>query len=239
MPTTLVIGGSSGIGLAAAVRLSTLGDIVHVAGRDPRRLADAVGTHPALLPHELDAGDADAVAALVADLVEEYGSLDRLIVTLSGNEGVGALAELDLSTLRAAFEEKFWPTLAAVQVVAPHLAPGGSITLVGAVTARVGMPGTAGPGSLNAAVEGLVQPLAAELAPIRVNAVSPGYVDTPWWDMVPQDDRNVLFGEIAETLPTKHIATADDVAEVIVLLATNPNRTGTVVESDGGAHLTA
>jgi NAD(P)-dependent dehydrogenase (short-subunit alcohol dehydrogenase family) len=101
------------------------------------------------------------------------------------------------------------------------------------------MPGTAGIASLNAAVEGLVQPLAAELAPIRVNAVSPGYVDTPWWNMLPADQRDVAFRQIAESLPTRRIATAGDVAELVALLAVNPNMTGTVVEADGGAHLTA
>lgn len=101
------------------------------------------------------------------------------------------------------------------------------------------MPGTAGIGALNAAVEGLVAPLAAELAPIRVNAVSPGYVDTPWWDMIPAPERQNLFAQIASGLPTRRIATADDIAQTVVLLATNPNLTGTVIESDGGAHLTA
>lgn len=143
---------------------------MHVAGRNPDRLATAVAKHPSLLTHALDAGDAGSVASLS----DELGNIDRLIVTLSGNNGVGPLAELDLGVLRAAFEEKFWPTLTAVKAAVPHVTQGGSITLIGAITARTGMPGTAGIGALNAAVEGLVKPLAAELAPIRVNAVSPG-----------------------------------------------------------------
>ena len=127
----------------------------------------------------------------------------------------------------------------AIQAALTHLGEDASITLVGAVTARAGMPGTAGIGSLNAAVEGLVAPLAAELAPIRVNAVSPGYVDTPWWDGLAPEERSAFFKQAADTLPTGRIATAADVAEAIVLLATNPNLTGTVLEADGGAHLTA
>ncbi|MHB1801373.1 MAG: SDR family oxidoreductase [Actinomycetes bacterium] len=235
MSTTLVIGGSSGIGLATAARLAALGDTVHIAGRNPARLTAAVTEHPGLLAHELDAGDAGSVASLL----DELGGIDRLIVTLSGNKGAGPLTELDPGTLREAFEEKFWPTLTAVKAAIPHLAQSSSITLIGAVTARTGMPGTAGIGALNAAVEGLVKPLAAELAPIRVNAVSPGYVDTPWWSMVPDADRQAMFGQIAESLPTRRIAAADDIAQAVVLLAVNPNLTGTVIESDGGAHLTA
>lgn len=235
MSTTLVIGGSSGIGRATAIRLAALGDTVHIAGRNPDKLAATAQTPPVLLGHALDANDATALQALLTEL----GIIDRLIVTLSGNQGAGPLAELDLAVLRTAFEEKFWPTLTAVKAATPHLAPDGSITLIGAITARVGMPGTAGIGALNAAVEGLVAPLAAELAPIRVNAVSPGYVDTPWWDMIPAPERQNLFAQIASGLPTRRIATADDIAQTVVLLATNPNLTGTVIESDGGAHLTA
>jgi NAD(P)-dependent dehydrogenase (short-subunit alcohol dehydrogenase family) len=235
MSTTLIIGGSSGIGLATAVRLATLGDTVHIAGRNPDTLSAAAQIHPSLLVHTLDANDADAVSALVSEL----GSIDRLIVTLSGNKGAASLAELDLAVLRTAFDEKFWPTLTAVKAAVPYLTKNGSITLVGAITARTGMPGTAGIGALNSAVEGLVAPLAAELAPIRVNAVSPGYVDTPWWNMVPDSDREGLFAQIAAGLPTKRIATPDDIAQILVLLSTNPNITGTVIESDGGAHLTA
>ncbi|QNE19495.1 SDR family oxidoreductase [Kribbella qitaiheensis] len=114
-----------------------------------------------------------------------------------------------------------------------------SITLVGAVTARAAVPGTAGIGSLNAAIEGLVQPLASELAPIRVNAVSPGYIDTPWWNGFGPEERTAFFKQAADGLPTKRIATAADIAEAIVLLAANPNITGTVIETDGGAGLVA
>jgi NAD(P)-dependent dehydrogenase (short-subunit alcohol dehydrogenase family) len=235
MSTTLIIGGSSGIGLATAIRLAHAGDTVHIAGRTPDRLAAATQANPALLPHTLDANDAAAVEVLLSDL----GSIDRLIVTLSGNLGAGSLADLDLDVLRQAFEEKFWPTLTAVKIAAPHVAEGGSITLVGAITARTGMPSTAGIGALNAAVEGLVQPLAAELAPLRVNAVSPGYVDTPWWNAVPENNRQAMFAQIADSLPTRRIATADDLAPVVILLATDPNIPGTVIESDGGAHLGA
>jgi NAD(P)-dependent dehydrogenase (short-subunit alcohol dehydrogenase family) len=99
------------------------------------------------------------------------------------------------------------------------------------------MPGTAGIAAVNGAVESLVKPLAVELAPIRVNGVSPGVVDTPWWDAMPDDARRGYFAQAAQVLPTRHIATADDVAEVVAVAATNANLTGTVIEADGGARL--
>ena len=233
MTRSLIIGGSSGIGMAAAHRLLQRGEEVHIAGRAAPRLDAAVEALPEARAHVVDALDADAVA----HLADQIGPIDQLIVTVSGNEGIGALADLDLDALRRAFDAKFWAQITAIKAVVPHVVAGGSVTLVGAITARASMPGTAGIAAINAAVEGLVKPLAAELAPIRVNAVAPGYVDTPWWDMLPEADKNAFFGSVTETLPTRRIATADDVAEVVVLAATNPNLTGTVIDADGGLKL--
>jgi len=139
--------------------------------------------------------------------------------------------------LRRAFDAKFWGQITTIQAALPHLAATGSITLLGAITARTGMPGTAGIAAINGAVEALVKPLAAELAPIRVNGVSPGLVDTPWWSGLPDDARQTYFAQAAQALPTRRIATADDIAEVVVLAATNANTTGTILETDGGARL--
>ncbi|MFB6679673.1 SDR family oxidoreductase [Streptomyces sp. NPDC056390] len=236
MPTALVIGGTSGVGLAAARQLATRGDDVHIAGRNEERMLRAKAAIDGRVHgHVLDAADARAVAALTAQIAP----IQRLIITLTGNGGAGPFGELPIDGLRQAFEEKYWPTVTALQAGLAHLSKDASVTLVGAVTARAAMPGTAGIGSLNAAVEGLIQPLAAELAPIRVNAVSPGYVDTPWWDDLVAEEREGFFASAAASLPTKRIATAPDIAEAVVLLATNPNITGTILETDGGAHLTA
>jgi NAD(P)-dependent dehydrogenase (short-subunit alcohol dehydrogenase family) len=235
MPTTLVIGGTSGVGLAVAGQLARRGDAIHIAGRGKDRMTEAIATIEGAQGHVLDAGDPEAVRTVAASIAP----IQRLVITLAGSGGAGPLAELTIEDLRRAFEEKYWPTVTALKASLPSLAQDASVTLVGAVTARAAMPGTAGIGSLNAAVEGLVQPLAAELAPIRVNAVSPGYVDTPWWDGLAPEDRAAVFDQAAAALPTKRIADAADVAEAIVLLATNPNITGTVLETDGGAHLTA
>lgn len=235
MPIALVIGGTSGVGLAVAQQLSRRGDTVHIGGRSQERLAKAAATIDGAHGHVIDARDAESVRTVAASIAP----IQRLVITLAGSGGAGPLADLTVADLRQAFEEKYWPTVTALQATLPHLAEDASVTLVGAVTARIAMPGTAGIGSLNAAVEGLVQPLAAELAPVRVNAVSPGYVDTPWWDGLTAEDRAAFFDQAAAALPTKRIAEASDIAEAIVLLATNPNITGTVIETDGGARLTA
>jgi NAD(P)-dependent dehydrogenase (short-subunit alcohol dehydrogenase family) len=230
---TLVVGGTSGIGLATARRMHRLGDTVHIAGRDKERLDASIAAEPGLIGHRADGGDPAEIGAVVA----EIGRIDRLIVTLSGSEGQGPIAGLDLAVLRRAFDAKFWAHLAVLQAALPSLAPDGSITLLGAISARAGMPGTAGLAAINGAVEALVKPLAVELAPVRVNGVSPGLVDTPWWSGLPDEVRQGFFAQAAAVLPTRRVATADDVAEVVALAATNPNLTGTVIEADGGARL--
>ncbi|RMI32905.1 SDR family oxidoreductase [Nocardia stercoris] len=232
-PTALVVGGTSGIGLATARQLRARGATVHIAGRDKQRLDAVATTDPDLIGHCADGGDRAAMTALATEL----GGIDWLVVTLAGSDGAGPIADLDLTMLRNAFEAKFWGHLTTVQAVLPHLSPTGSITLLGAVTARAGMPGTAGIAAVNGAVEALVRPLAAELAPIRVNAISPGFVDTPWWSGLPAEIKQPYFEQAAQALPARRIATAEDVAEVVALAATNPNITGTIIEADGGARL--
>jgi NAD(P)-dependent dehydrogenase (short-subunit alcohol dehydrogenase family) len=231
--TALIVGGTSGIGLATARRLHNLGATVHVAGRSKERLDAVTVTDPGITGHRADGSNRDEIAAVV----EAIGRIDWLIIALSGNEGAGPVADLDLDMLRRAFDAKFWGHITTIRAALPRLAPTGSITLLGAVSARAGMPGTAGLAAINGAVEALVKPLATELAPIRVNGVSPGLVDTPWWSGMPDDARQAFFAQAAQALPTRRIATADDVAEVVVLAATNANLTGTVIETDGGARL--
>jgi NAD(P)-dependent dehydrogenase (short-subunit alcohol dehydrogenase family) len=231
--TALVVGGTSGIGLATARQLSAAGARVHIAARGQEQLGRLAQSDPALTGHQADGGDREQIAAVAAAI----GEIDWLVITLGGSEGAGPVASLDLDVLRRAFDAKFWGQLTTIQAVLPHLAPAGSITLVGAISAQAGMPGTAGLAAVNGAVEALVRPLAVELAPVRVNGVSPGLVDTPWWNGLPAQARQAYFEQAAMALPARRVATADDVAAAVVLAAVNPNLTGTVIQSDGGAHL--
>jgi NAD(P)-dependent dehydrogenase (short-subunit alcohol dehydrogenase family) len=229
----LVVGGTSGIGLATARRLHALGAAVHIAGRSKGRLDDIAASDPGLHGQQADGTSPAQIAALA----EAIAPIDWLIITLAGSEGAGPISDLELTVLRRAFDAKFWGHITTIQAALPYLAPGASITLLGAITARAAMPGTAGIAAVNAAVEALIKPLAAELAPIRVNGVSPGFVDTPWWHGIPEDARHAYFTQAARQLPAERIATADDIADAVILAATNPNITGTIIETDGGARL--
>nr|WP_238362200.1 SDR family oxidoreductase [Actinopolymorpha pittospori] len=116
-----------------------------------------------------------------------------------------------------------------------HAQVTGSITLVSAASARAALPGTVTLAAVNGAVERIVPPLAAELAPVRVNAVSPGIIDTPWWSFLPEDQRQAQFAAAAQGLPANRIGRPDDVAQAIRYLVHATFVTGTILPVDGGA----
>jgi NAD(P)-dependent dehydrogenase (short-subunit alcohol dehydrogenase family) len=178
--------------------------------------------------------------AALDSLFAELGALDHLVVTAPGTGCPGTLADMDLGTLGEAFATKFLGAAQAIQAALPRLARDGSITLVSAGSAQSPIPGTAGLAAVNGAVEVLVPTLALELAPIRVNCVSPGVVDTEWWDrVVPAGQRaEALAGFVGQT-PVGRVGRPEDVAEVITMLVRNGFMTGTVIPVDGGLRLKA
>lgn len=225
----VVAGGTSGIGEATAAAFAAAGADVVVTGRDAARLDASVARSGAtgVVCDATSPGDLAALAARV-------DRVDFLVLSLSGASGGGPFATLDLDALRAAFEGKLWPHLAVLQSLLGKLADDASVVFVSAASARAGMPGTTGLAALNGAIEAAVQPLASELAPRRVNAVSPGVIDTPWWSAAPAELREQTYNSVAQTVPAGRVGAAADVASAILLLATNPYITGTIVPVDGG-----
>ena len=232
--TLVVLGGTSGVGLEVARAAVARGARVVIAGRDRAR-ADAAcaSLEGEVVAHALDAGDRAALDAFFG----EVGPVDHLVLTLSGGEGAGEFASLDLRALRRGFEAKFWPQLETVQAALPALAPAASVTFVTAVSARIARPGTTGLAAINGALEAMVGGLARELAPRRVNAVSPGVIDTAWWSRVPATARKAVFEEQARSLPVGRVGRPEDVAQSVLFMATNGFTTGSIVECDGGLHL--
>jgi NAD(P)-dependent dehydrogenase (short-subunit alcohol dehydrogenase family) len=228
----LVAGGTSGIGEATAAAFVAAGADVLVTGRDATRLAESTARSGAR-GLVCDATSPTDVAALTS-AVER---LDVLVLSLSGASGGGPFASLDLGGLRAAFEGKLWPQLTLLQSLLPRLADDASVVFVSAASARAALPGTTGLAALNGALEAAIRPLATELAPRRVNAVSPGVIDTPWWSAAPADLREQTYTSIAATVPAARVGTPEDVASAILLLATNPYITGTTLAVDGGLTL--
>jgi NAD(P)-dependent dehydrogenase (short-subunit alcohol dehydrogenase family) len=230
----VVFGGSSGIGFAAAQRFIARGSSVIIAGRSEAKLAGAVARLGKGVGYAVcDARD----QAAVRTFFEGRHPIDHLVLSLSGGAGAGPFATLDLDALRGGFDAKFWAVANVLQASLPNLAPAASITLVSAISARAARAGTAGLAAINGAIDAMVGPLASELAPRRINVVSPGIVATPWWDRFPEHERDAIFAKEARTLPVRRVGKADDVAAVIVMLAENGFMTGTVIECAGGAHL--
>jgi len=230
--TVVVIGGTSGIGLATARQAMAAGARVVVAGRDAKRVAAAGSSLPGVIAMQADVMDGDALDACFA----AAGTVDHLVQAASNIAG-GRLADTPEEQLRPAVEVRLWGSIRAVQHALGRLAPDGSITLVsGGVSSRP-VPGTAAGAAGAGAVEALARALAVELAPVRVNAVCPGMVATPMLDRIFGDQRDERFAAVAARLPVGRVGTADDIAAAILALATNGYITGEVLHVDGGERL--
>ncbi|WP_433592506.1 SDR family oxidoreductase [Nocardia sp. CA-145437] len=230
----VIMGGSSGIGEATAAVFAAAGAEVVITGRDRAKLDAAVARIGGdTTGHAVDATDRAEVDAFFAGL----GTLDHLVISVSGSAGSGPFAELGLDQLAAGFDGKFWPQIRILKAALPHLDSHGSVTLVTAASARSAFPGTAGLAAINGALNAMVAPLAVELAPLRINAVAPGVIDTPWWDRVPEAQRTALFDGLVATTPVGRVGRPEDVAAAIHLLAVNGFTTGVVLDVNGGTSL--
>src|SRR5438067_4681538 len=230
----VIVGGTSGIGLATAQRLVDSGREVVVTGRDAEKLAVAVeklGKNAS--GQVVDACDLVASKKFFADL----GSVDQVVVTATGPAGVVPFAELTVERMRGGLDGKVLAHAIAAQAALPVLRKDGSVTLISAASAGAATPTTAHLAAANAAVEAMVPVLAAELKPLRVNAVSPGVVDTPWWSFLEPEAREQAFAGIAADTPVGRVGRPEDIASAIEFLIGNTFTTGVVLRVDGGARL--
>ncbi len=224
----IVIGGTSGIGLATVASARAAGHEVVAVGRDPNKFSAA--KEFGATTWQLDATDSDATRKFFAGCV----TFDHLVICASGASGAGTFRELNLADLRKGFEGKFWPQVTCAQAALQRIATQGSITFVGAISSRAMQPGTAGLAAINAAIEALVPVLASELRPIRVNAVVPGVVDTPWWSRLPEEAKQRLFDDLAKKVPVGRVGKPEDLAAAIMFVTTNTFVTGSIIDCDGG-----
>ncbi|ADG15355.1 short-chain dehydrogenase/reductase SDR [Paraburkholderia atlantica] len=229
-----IVGGSSGIGFATASRLLDRKYAVTIAGRDSAKLAKAkVALRDAANTVRFDASDTSTIAGTFA----EIGAIDHLVLALGSGKGGGPFSAVSLDAVRMGFDEKVFPHFACAQAALASIAKTGSITFLSAVSAHSAMPGTAGLGAANAAIAAIVPILAAELRPLRINAVSPGVIDTPWWDFLSAKDKESAFAGYAAITPVGRIGQPDDVAMAIEFLISNSFMSGQTIICDGGIGL--
>ncbi|WP_067673802.1 SDR family oxidoreductase [Nocardia miyunensis] len=236
---TLVVGGSSGMGLALARRLLAEGQAVTIAGRSRDRL-DAVSAELAcdrLRTAQADITREDSVRDLFGPwLIEHTGRLDHVVVTAADmSAGYGPLTQLPLADARAVVDAKVLGPWLVAKYAVPLLSE--TLTVTSGIAAYRPAVGGTVVATANAALEGLVRALALELAPIRVNAVSPGWVDTPIWNGFAADTKDERLAAMAARLPGGRIGHPDDIADAFLAVLHNRFMTGTVLHVDGGHRL--
>jgi len=230
--TILVVGRGSGIARAVALRARSEGARVIVAGRDRARLANSYDD-PGMSAETIDITDDDSIVALAG----RVGRVDHVVSTASARAR-GKLADLQRQNLLQSFDTKvIGPTMLAKHF-ASQINPGGSFVLFSGVHAFKHNVGYLGVGITNGAVDFLTRWLAVELAPIRVNAISPGVIDTGAWDAMGDDGKRDYFEHIAAHNPAGRIGTPDDIAAAVLFAMTNTFMTGVTLKIDGGEPLT-
>jgi NAD(P)-dependent dehydrogenase (short-subunit alcohol dehydrogenase family) len=225
----VVVGGSSGIGLATAELAKREGADVIVASRNVDRL-DAVANRLNAIAIPADVTSDDSVA----DLFRRCGPVDHVVVTAQLRSG--PFKTVSMEDVRATMESKFWGAWRVAR--AADIRPGGSLTLVSGYLSIRPRPSAAIVGATNGALESLARSLALELAPVRVNAVSPGIIDTPIRAAMPEAARRDMLAKTAASLPVGRVGSGEDIARQILGFMTIGFMTGSIVYIDGGALVT-
>lgn len=231
----IILGGSSGIGLATAQAAAKEGAEIVIASSRQARVDEALATLPAnATGHALDLTNEAAVSGLFAGL----GGFDHLVFTAGESLQLTLLAETQMAAAHRFFELRYWGAYMAAKYAAPGIRKGGSIVFSSGLAGARPNPGWSLGASICAAMEGLTRALAVELAPIRVNIVSPGVVRSPLWSSMSEADREALYRTMADTLPVGHVGEVEEIAQAFLYLMRQTYGTGHVLNVDGGGMLT-
>jgi NAD(P)-dependent dehydrogenase (short-subunit alcohol dehydrogenase family) len=230
----VVLGGSSGIGLATAQAAVREGAIVVIASSRKARVDEALATLPTGTEgHVLDLADRDATRALFARL----DSFDHLVFTAGETLQLGSLATSDVDAAHRFFMLRYWGAYCAAKYGSSSIRRGGSIVFTSGIAGQRPRAGWSLGASICAAMEGLTRALAVELAPIRVNIVSPGVVQTSLWANMTEAERAARYQQMSDRLPVGHVGDAAEIAQAYLYLMRQTYSTGQVLVVDGGAVL--
>ncbi|WP_363323957.1 SDR family oxidoreductase [uncultured Bradyrhizobium sp.] len=223
----VVIGGSSGIGLAAAELAKSQGADVVIASRSAAKL-DPIAERLKVMAIATDVTSDQSVA----ELFKRTGPVDHVVLT-AAQLRTGPFKTVAMEDVRATMEGKFWGAWRVAREAG--IRPGGSLTLVTGFLSVRPRPNSAIISAANGALESLARALALELAPVRVNAVSPGVIDTPIRAAMPEAARKEMLAKTAAALPVGRVGAAEDIARQILSFMANGFATGSIVYVDGGA----
>ena len=233
--TVVVIGGSSGIGLETARRARAEGADVILTGRNAERLERAASELDALSTAAFDATDSDSLERFFRDLPT---TIDHVMVT-AGGPYYARLKDIDLAQVRRILEEHLLLTIQVARNAANKMRPGGTLVFMGGTGARRPAIGLAIASALTAASPALIANLALELAPIRINLIAAGFVDTPLSASLLGDELENRRNQLRATLPIRRLVGPSDVAALAVHIMTNTALTGATYDIDGGQQLIA
>jgi NAD(P)-dependent dehydrogenase (short-subunit alcohol dehydrogenase family) len=230
----IIMGGTSGIGLATAKAAADEGALVVVVSSNQQRVDNALTELPGNAEgYATDLGQEQNIKAFF----EGIGTFDHLVYTAAENLSLTYLNDLELQKARDFFNLRYWGALASLKYAAPHIAREGSISLMsGTANARPGAGWLLG-ASICGAMDGLTRTMAIELAPIRVNAVAAGVIKTNLWNGLSEADREGMYKSLSETLPLKRVGEAEDVALAFTYLMKQQHVTGQILTVDGGTVL--
>jgi NAD(P)-dependent dehydrogenase (short-subunit alcohol dehydrogenase family) len=230
----VVIGGTSGIGLATACAAAERGAEVVVVSARAESVQRALEQLPdSATGHAVDVRDAAALDAVF----DRIGALDHLAYTSGEALALTPIADLDPAVARTFFEIRYFGVLATVRAAVPRLSRAGSVTLTGGSAGPRPQPGWAVAASLCGAMEALTRELALELAPVRVNLVRPGIVQSPLWSVMGDAERDELYQATAAAVPVGHTGEAEEIALAYLYCMEQTYATGSIVAVDGGALL--
>lgn len=229
----VVLGGTSGIGLATARAAADRGARVVVASGREASVQRALGQLPeGAIGHSVDVRDGASLEAFFDGL----GAFDHLIYTAGEALNFIPLSKLDSETAHKFFEIRYFGALAAVRAAVSQLRSDGSITLIGGSAGQRPGPGWALAASICGAMEGLTRALALELAPVRVNLVSPGVVRSPLWGEMDAEEREQMYAAVAKS-PVGHVGEVEEIAQAFMYCIEQTYASGTVIAVDGGSLL--
>ena len=228
----IVLGGTSGIGLATVRQLVAAGARVVAAGRSQERIAAAAAETPGAQFVSVDVLDRAALEALFV----HHAGFDILVNCATGGErSMGPFLSMDLDAFRGSFR-KLWGYANSIRLGVPQMAEDGAVVLVSGFPARKASVGSVSLATVGGGVEAFARAIALEIAPRRLNVVSPGIINTPMTGGTPEE-RSERLGRAAQRLPIPRPGTADEVAEAILFVLRNDYMTGATVDVDGGALL--